>query len=42
VQSGDTLNALARRWQTTVAAIADLNGVVNPNLIQVGQRLLIP
>lgn len=42
VQPGDTLNGLARRWQTTSRAIADANGLVNPDLIQVGQRLIIP
>ncbi len=42
VQPGDTLYGLAQRWQTTAAAIADLNGLANPDRIQVGQRLLIP
>src|SRR5690606_12562341 len=42
VQPGDTLGALARRSNTTVSAIAGLNGIANPNLIHVGQRLTIP
>ncbi len=41
VVSGDTLGSIARRFGTTVSAIAQLNGIVNPNLIRVGQRLLI-
>ncbi|HLY26936.1 MAG TPA: LysM peptidoglycan-binding domain-containing protein [Aggregatilineales bacterium] len=42
VQQGDTLSALAARYGTTVAAISALNGIVNPNLIFVGQVLKIP
>ncbi len=42
VQSGDTLAAIAWRFGTTVWAIAQVNGVWNPNLIYVGQRLYIP
>jgi LysM repeat protein len=42
VQRGDTLSRLATRFNTTVATIAQLNGIVNPNVIQVGQRIVIP
>ncbi len=42
VQRGDTLSLIARRYNTTVRAVAELNGIVNPNLIYVSQRLLIP
>ena len=42
VRLGETLSLIARRYNTTVRAIAELNGMVNPNLIHVGQRLLIP
>lgn len=42
VQPGDTLGALARRWNTTVATIAELNGIPDPNLIHVGQELVVP
>lgn len=42
VQHGDTLSLIARRYHTTVQAIAELNGILNPNLIYAGQRLLIP
>ncbi len=42
VQPGDTLSALAQRFGTTVAALADANHIANPNLIVVGQELKIP
>ena len=42
VQPGDTLALLARRYGTTVTAIAQTNHIINPNLIYVGQTLIIP
>ncbi|QRO02433.1 LysM peptidoglycan-binding domain-containing protein [Archangium violaceum] len=42
VQPGDTLSGIAGRYGTSVGAIAQANGISNPNLIQVGQRLNIP
>jgi LysM repeat protein len=42
VQSGDTLLRIANRYNTTIGAIAQLNGIVNVNLIRVGQHLRIP
>jgi LysM repeat protein len=42
VVSGDTLGALAGRWSTTVDAVATLNGLEDPNLIVVGQQLIVP
>lgn len=42
VVKGDTLSKLAKKWKTTVDAIAKLNGIKNPNLIVVGQKLKIP
>jgi LysM repeat protein len=41
VQRGDTLYSLARRFGTTVQAIAQWNHIVNPSRIYVGQRLII-
>lgn len=41
VQSGDTLSGIAQRFNTTYQAIAEKNGISNPNLIYPGQRLLI-
>lgn len=42
VQPGDTLWNIASRHRTTVGAIAALNGIVNPNVIHVGQVLRLP
>lgn len=42
VQPGDTLLRIASRFNTTVSAIAQANGIVNVNLIRSGQRLIIP
>ncbi|MCP4415100.1 MAG: LysM peptidoglycan-binding domain-containing protein [Chloroflexi bacterium] len=42
VQPGDTLSAIARRFNTTATAIAQASGISNINLIFVGQRLTIP
>ena len=42
VQRGDTLYSIARRYHTTVAAIAWANGIADPRRIWVGQRLVIP
>ena len=41
VQSGDTLAKIAARHGTTVAALMSLNGIRNPNVIWVGQRLRV-
>jgi LysM repeat protein len=42
VQPGDTLSAIARRFNTTVTAIAQASGISNINYITVGQQLTIP
>jgi len=42
VRRGDTLYSIARRFGTMVNAIVSLNGLTNPNMIYVGQRLRIP
>lgn len=42
VRGGDTLYALAIQFNTTVAALAQLNNIVNPNLIYPGQVLVVP
>ena len=41
VQGGDTLWDIAQRHGTTVAALAELNGIANPSFILVGQRILL-
>jgi murein DD-endopeptidase MepM/ murein hydrolase activator NlpD len=42
VQAGDTLFRIAQRFGTTPEAIAAANGLDDPSLIRVGQRLVIP
>ena len=42
VQPGDTLGELAERYGTSVQAIAAANALANPDLIHVGEQLLIP
>jgi LysM repeat protein len=42
VKSGDTLSAIAQRFDTTVQAIVRANDISDPDVIDVGQRLRIP
>jgi LysM repeat protein len=42
VQRGDTLSGIAYRYGVSVSSIARANGIVNPNRIFVGRRLVIP
>lgn len=42
VEPGDTLSAIAARFNTTVAALVNLNDLDNANQLDVGQVLLIP
>jgi len=42
VQRGDTLFKIAARFNVTVAALAQANGIRNTNLVYTGQRLVIP
>lgn len=42
VGPGETLGAIALRYGTTVGALASGNGITNPNLVRVGQRLTVP
>jgi lipoprotein-anchoring transpeptidase ErfK/SrfK len=42
VRPGDSVSAIAYRYGTTVAAIANANGLANASRIYVGQRLRIP
>jgi len=41
VQPGDTLYSIARRFGTTVGALAALNGIAPPYTIKVGQVLIV-
>jgi murein DD-endopeptidase MepM/ murein hydrolase activator NlpD len=42
VQRGETLYRIAQRYGLTVDDLVRLNGIANPNDIEVGQRLLVP
>lgn len=42
VVSGDTLSAIACKYNTTYQKLAEYNGISNPNLINVGQKIKIP
>lgn len=41
VQRGDTLYRIATRFHISVAALASLNGIANPNQIYAGQLLCV-
>lgn len=42
VKKGDTLSQIAAKYGTTYQAIAAYNGIKNPNVIRVGQKIRIP
>lgn len=42
VQAGDTLSGIAVKCGVSMQAIISANGISNPNLVSVGQRLTIP
>ncbi len=42
VQRGESISLIAAEYGTTAQAIIELNQLRNPNVIYVGQRLLIP
>lgn len=42
VVKGDTLSGIAAKYGTTYQALAQANGISNPNLIYVGQEIKIP
>ena len=41
VKKGDTLSAIAKKYGTTVAKLANDNNIKNPNLINIGQKIEI-
>lgn len=41
VVKGDTLTSIARRYNTTVKALVEANGIKNPNRIEIGQYIII-
>ncbi len=42
VQAGDSLSAIARKYNTTVQAIANANKISDTGALKAGQRLVIP
>lgn len=42
VKKGDSLSKIAKLFNTTVAVLVSLNGISNPNLIKVGQKIKLP
>jgi LysM repeat protein len=42
VKEGETLFSIATLYGTTVAVVADANGITDPSLIYAGQVLRIP
>lgn len=42
VRPGDTLGAIAKRHAVSVGALARVNRISNPNLVRIGQYLVIP
>lgn len=42
VAAGETLTAIAQHYGTTIAAIANANGLANPSFIRIGTQLSIP
>ncbi len=42
VQSGESLLAVATRYNVSVAALQDANGILDPRTLQIGQQLIIP
>lgn len=41
VQQGDTLSGIAKANNTTVADLTKLNNIQNPNLLKIGQKILV-
>lgn len=42
VKKGDTLSEIAKKYNTTVAALVSLNNIKNANVINVGQKIILP
>lgn len=42
VKKGDTLSKIASKYGTTYQVLAEYNGIKNPNVISVGQKIKIP
>ncbi len=42
VQPGDTLGSIAKRFGTTVQELQRLNNITNPDVLALGQKLIVP
>ncbi|MCB0880100.1 MAG: LysM peptidoglycan-binding domain-containing protein, partial [Thermoleophilia bacterium] len=42
IKSGDTLTAIAKKFNTTVTKLAQLNNIADPNFIIAGRTLKLP
>lgn len=42
VQPGDTLWGIASRYRVSVGALASANGLADPDVLRLGQRLIVP
>ena len=42
VQRGDTLNKIASKYGTTSAKLQNYNGIKNPNILNLGQKIRVP
>jgi LysM repeat protein len=42
VAGGDTLTSIAKRYNITLRQLIEANNIENPNLIRIGQKLIIP
>lgn len=42
VQPGQTLNQIARRYEVSVAALIEANKLTNPDVLRIGQEIVIP
>ena len=42
MKKGDTLSKIAAAYVTTYQVLAEYNGIANPNIIHVGQKIKIP
>lgn len=42
VKKGDTLSEIAKKYNTTVATLVSLNNIKNANIINIGQKIVLP
>ncbi|MDG1325311.1 MAG: LysM peptidoglycan-binding domain-containing protein, partial [Opitutales bacterium] len=42
VRKGDSLSIIASRFGVSLSALSSRNGIASPNLIKVGQKIIIP